>query len=97
MLKETSKSGPVGKKVIWHEHYLAYVAYNAIEFIQGYCGYLQTDEYDGYDCAAKELPCIIHAGCFAHARQKFFETSKTNKEPQYAEGGVKYICRFYQL
>jgi len=89
--------GPAGKKVIWYEYHPTRAAYNAMEFLQGYSGYLQTDGYDGYDCAAKGLPGIIQAGCFAHARRKFFEASKINKKPQSAEEGMKYIRRLYQL
>jgi len=92
-----ARGGPVGKKVIWYEYHPTHAAYNAIEFLQGYCGYLQTDGYDAYDSAAKGLPGIIQVGCFAHARRRFFEAAKINKKPQSAEEGMKYIRRLYQL
>jgi transposase len=92
-----ARGGPPAKKVIWYEYHATRAAYNALEFLQGYSGYLQTDGYDGYDCAAKELPGIIQVGCFAHARRKFFEAAKINKKPQSAEEGMKYIRRLYQL
>ena len=62
----TELSGPPGKKVAWYEYHPTRAAYNAREFLQGYSGYLQTDGYEGYDCAVKDMPGIIHAGCFAH-------------------------------
>ena len=92
-----ARGGPPAKRVIWFEYHPTRAAYNAMEFLQGYSGYLQTDGYDGYDCAAKGLPGIIQAGCFAHARRKFFEAAKINKKPQSAEEGMKYIRRLYQL
>ena len=92
-----ARGGPPEKKVIWYEYHPTRAAYNASEFLQGYCGYLQTDGYIGYDCAAKDLPGIIQVGCFAHARRKFFEASKINKKPHSAEEGMKYIRRLYRL
>jgi len=89
--------GPPDKKVAWYEYHPTRAAYNAREFLQGYSGYLQTDGYEGYDCAVKDMPGIIHAGCFAHSRRRFFEAAKINKKPQSAEEGIKYIRRLYQL
>jgi len=83
--------------VALYDYHPTRAAYNAREFLQGYCGYLQTDGYEGYDCAVKDIPGIIQAGCFAHARRKFFEAAKINKKPQSAEEGMKYIRRLYQL
>ena len=40
---------------------------------------------------------IIHVGCFAHARRKFYEASKTAKKPQSAEEGIKHIRKLYHL
>jgi transposase len=89
--------GPPDKKVAWYEYHPTRAAYNAREFLQGYSGYLQTDGYEGYDCAVKDMPGIIHAGCFAHSRRRFFEAAKINKKPQSAEEGIKYIRKLYQL
>jgi transposase len=83
--------GPVGQKVIWYEYHPTRSACHAKEFLEGYSGYLQTDGYIGYDSAVKDMPGIIHVGCFAHARRKFFEASKINRESRSAEEGIKYI------
>ena len=40
---------------------------------------------------------IIHVGCFAHARRKFFEASKVGGKPQSAEEGIKHIRKLYYL
>src|SRR5215470_4821776 len=84
-----ARGGPFEKKVVWYEYHPTRAAYNAREFVNGYSGYLQTDGYEGYDAAIKGMPDIIHVGCFAHARRKFFEASKASKKPQSAEGGIK--------
>jgi transposase len=70
--------------------------------LEGYCGYLQTDGYDGYDSAVKDMPGIIHVGCFAHARRKFFEAVKINSYRRYAEcrsaeEGIKHIRNLYAI
>jgi len=92
-----ARGGPPGKKVIWYEYHPTRAAYNAKAFLEGYSGYLQTDGYEGYDSAVKDMGGIIHVGCMAHARRKFFEASKINKKPQSAEEGMKHIRRLYQL
>lgn len=47
----------------------------ACELLEGYTGYLQTDDYAGYNavCAKNE---ITQLGCWAHARRKFIEAQK---------------------
>ena len=92
-----ARGGPVGKTVVWYEYHPTRAAYNAKAFLQGYKGYLQTDGYEGYNAAVKDMPEIIHVGCFAHARRKFFEASKASKMPQSAEEGIKHIRKLYHL
>lgn len=92
-----ARGGPPDKKVLWYEYHKTRGAYHAKTFLEGYRGYLQTDGYEGYDCAVKDMPEIIHVGCFAHARRKFFEASKVNKESRSAEEGIKHIRKLYLL
>jgi len=92
-----ARGGPPDKTVVWYAYHPTRAAYNAKAFLEGYSGYLQTDGYDGYDSAVKDMPDIIHVGCFAHSRRRFFEAAKINKKPQSAEEGIKYIRRLYQL
>ena len=87
--KDTQKSymwlargGPPFKKAVWYEYRTTRAGKHAREFLEGYSGYLQTDGYEGYDMAVKDMPLIVHVGCFAHARRKFFEASQTTKKPQ---------------
>jgi len=98
-----ARGGPPGKKVVWYEYQKSRAAYHAKSFLEGYSvsgaekRYLQTDGYNGYDKAIENMPGIIHVGCFAHARRKFFEASKTTKKPQSAEEGMKFVRKLYLL
>ena len=92
-----ARGGPPGKTVVWYEYHESRSGKHAKEFLEGYSGYLQTDGYDGYGSAVKEKPEIIHVGCFAHARRKFFEASKVSKAGKSAEEGIKYIRKLYDV
>jgi transposase len=89
--------GPPGKKAAWYKYHKTRAGQNAKDFLEGYSGYLQTDGYAGYDSAVKDMGGIIHVGCFAHARRKFFEASKAGEKPEPAEEGIKHIRKLYYL
>jgi transposase len=92
-----ARGGPPGKTAVWYEYHETRASRHAKEFLEGYRGCLQTDGYEGYDAAVKDMPGIIHVGCFAHARRKVFEASKAAKNPKSAEEGIKHIRRLYNL
>ena len=92
-----ARGGPPGKRVIWYEYHPTHAAYNAREFLEGYSGYLQTDGYQGYTSALQDIPGIIHVGCFAHARRKFFEAAKVSKDGRSAQEGIKHIRHLYDI
>ena len=92
-----ARGGPPGKKVVWYEYQESRAGKHAKEFLEGYSGYLQTDGYEGYNAAVKDRPEIIHVGCFAHSRRKFFEASKAVKNCKSAEEGIKHIRKLYKL
>jgi len=92
-----ARGGPVGKKVIWYEYHPTRAACHAKSFLEGYSGCLQTDGYIGYDGAVKDMPGVIHVGCFAHARRKFFEAAKINKNSKSAREGIKHIRNLYDI
>ena len=69
---------------------------NAVDFLNGYSGYLVCDGYDGYN----KLNHVTRCGCWAHARRKFLEAipkeeeaSKTSK----AKEGFERINRIYAI
>ena len=45
-------------------------------FLEQFEGILQTDGYGAYDSVGG--PGIVHAGCWSHARRKFFEAAQLN-------------------
>jgi transposase len=92
-----ARGGPPLTPVVLYEYRKTRGAYNAKEFLSGYCGYLQTDGYPGYDAAVEGNSKIIHVGCFAHARRRFHEASKVTEKPQSAEEGIKHIRKLYHL
>ncbi len=47
----------------------------ASQLLEGYRGYLQTDDYAGYNAVATE-DSITQLGCWAHVRRKFIEAQK---------------------
>jgi transposase len=92
-----ARGGPPDKPVIVYEYHPTRGALHAKGFLEDFSGYVQTDGYEGYDAAIDGRTDIIHAGCFAHARRKFFEASKISKKPGSAEEGMSHIRRLYRL
>jgi transposase len=102
--KDTQKSyiwlargGPPDKTVIILKYRPTRASVNIDEFVEGFAGFLQTDGYEGYDCALKRHRGIIHVGCFAHVRRKFFEAQKAGSQAKSASIGLKYIQKLYAI
>lgn len=93
--------GPKNKKAVVYRYYESRNAKFIKPFINGFKGWLQTDEYPGYETALKEHNLlypddkIIHAACLAHVRRKFFDASLNGKSPG-AGKAVKYIQLIYK-
>jgi hypothetical protein len=51
----------------------------ARELLDGYEGYLQTDDYAGYNAVCAQQ-AIVQLGCWAHVRRKFVEAQKANSQ-----------------
>ena len=66
-----------GKKLLFFHYHPTRSGSVALEFLKGYAGYLQTDGYSGYSQVG-EAPGIIHVGCMAHIRRKFFDADKVS-------------------
>ena len=59
------------------------------EFLGQFEGILQTDGYVVYDHVGG--PNLVHAGCWAHSRRKFFDAAKLNPSDAVATRIVKLI------
>ena len=76
----------------------------ALAFLDEYEGYIQSDDYDGYDYLARKQS-ITHLACWAHARRKFTEVNKARKKCRGSRTNVKtladdaldYIGKLYQV
>jgi len=73
--------------------------------LAGFEGFLQTDGYEGYGAVGQE-PGIRHVGCWAHARRKFDEALKAQKnstqkkrslKESRALQGLGFIQKLYQI
>jgi transposase len=62
------------------------------KFLEEWQGILQTDGYSAYDRVRG--PKLVHVGCWAHARRKFVDAVKVNKQDAEA---VKMVTRMDAL
>ena len=69
------------------------------ELLEGYEGYLQTDDYAGYNavCANND---ITQLGCWAHVRRKFVDAQKATgvkKRSGKADMAISLIAKLYGI
>lgn len=66
----------------------------AVDYLQGFNGYLQVDGYVGYEKTAATL-----VGCWAHARRKFMEakTAQSKGKSGKADMALSLIQKLYRL
>jgi transposase len=65
------------------------------KFLGQFEGILQTDGYVAYDGVGG--PKLVHAGCWAHARRKFFDAVKLNPKDPVATRIVKEIDELFGI
>ena len=65
-------------------------------FLKDFKGYHQTDAYSGYVGLHKNKD-VAWVACWAHARRKYIEITKTIKTPGIAHKMVKYISQLYKV
>jgi len=76
----------------------------ALDFLSGYQGYIQTDDFAGYNHLGQQMG-IVHLGCWAHARRKFFKVVQVRKKHRsrrvnpkgLADQGLGYIGKLYRV
>jgi len=76
----------------------------ALEFLDDYHGYIQSDDFSGYD-HLDQNPNIVHLGCWAHSRRKFVKVVKVRKKHRskrvnpksLADEALDYIGKLYQV
>jgi len=65
------------------------------EFLGQFGGILQTDGYVAYDGVGG--PGLVHAGCWAHSRRKFFDAAKLNPSDAVATHIVELIDELFGI
>ena len=90
-----SRGGPPEKPVVYYKYQETREAQYIEDFLEDYRGFLQSDGYKGYDSALKENKNIVHVGCLAHVRRKFFDASKVSKKAGSAHIALKKIASIY--
>jgi len=74
----------------------------ALEFLKDYHGYIQSDDFAGYD-HLDQNPDIVHLGCWAHSRRKFIKVTQVRKKHRskrtnpksLADEALDYIGQLY--
>ncbi len=72
------RGGPPDHPILLYDYDPSRSQQVPIRLLNGFCGYLQTDGYEGYAkvCAEQDLVAV---GCWAHARRKFDEALKAQQ------------------
>ncbi|MTV51068.1 IS66 family transposase [Heliobacillus mobilis] len=82
------------KPVVLFEYQPTRSGEHARRFLEGFCGYLQTDGYSGYD----KVPYVTRCGCWAHQRRKY-ENAMPKKavEDSAATIGFEYCNQLFAI
>lgn len=84
------------KRIILYHYHPTRSQEVPLEVLKSYEGYLQTDAYGGYNEIGKK-PCIIHVGCWTHARRLFHDASAITKKAGSAEVALAFIAEIYRI
>jgi transposase len=94
-------AGPQHQRIILFDYDPSRGGEVADGLIEGCSGYLQSDGYAAYE-GASERAGLIHVGCFAHSRRRFFEALKAlpnaqRKQASAAHEAVRRIDALYLI
>jgi transposase len=97
------RGGPSDKAALVYQYHPTRCGQVPKDYLNGYQGYVQTDGYSGYDALGVQKG-IIHVGCWAHVRRKFFEVVQARQQNgrQKSKTGsgdvaLSYIKRLYRV
>jgi transposase len=94
-------AGPKHQRIILFDYDPSRGGEVADALIEGCSGYLQSDGYQAYE-GASERAGLLHVGCFAHSRRRFFEALKAlpnaqRKQASAAHEAVRRIDALYLI
>jgi transposase len=98
------RGGQPDRPVLLYEYQRTRSGKTALEFLDSYHGYIQSDDFSGYD-HLDQKPDIVHLGCWAHARRKFVKVAKVRKKHRakranpksLADEALDYIGNLYRI
>jgi transposase len=92
-----TRDGPDDKIVLFH-YDPSRSAGVAKDLLGGFKGKILTDGYEAYGAVAHHCE-LVHHGCWDHARRKFFESYKGQKQnaPSVAAHGLNLIKKLYKI
>ena len=91
-------AGPPRQRTILFDYDASRGSEVAARLLEGAHGVIQSDGYSAYDQVAKHHG-LVHCGCIAHARRKFFEAIKAlpKKEQKSATASHEAVRRIDEL
>lgn len=94
-------AGPKHQRIILFDYDPSRGGEVADGLIEGCSGYLQSDGYQAYE-GVSERAGLVHVGCFAHSRRRFFEALKAlpnaqRKQASAAHEAVRRIDALYLI
>jgi transposase-like protein len=94
-------AGPPRQRIILFDYDASRSSEVAMRLLEGTHGVIQSDGYSAYDQVAKHYG-LVHCGCIAHARRKFFEAikalpKKEQKSATAAHEAVRRIDELYKI
>jgi transposase len=97
------RGGPPDQAALVYQYHPSRSGQVPRDYLKDYRGFVQTDGYSGYDALGLE-PGIVHVGCWAHARRKFFEVvqarQKNGRQKSKTGSGdvaLSYIGNLYKV
>src|SRR5690606_32706240 len=90
--------GPPDKPVILFDYTASRAQEVPLRLLEGYRGYLMTDDYAGYNAVAAQAG-IERLACWAHARRKFVEAQKVQPKGKTgrADVALNLINKLYRI
>jgi len=98
------RGGHPDRPVLLYQYQPTRSGKTALAFLDGYCGYIQSDDFSGYDHLDQKSD-IVHLGCWAHARRKFVKVVQVRKKHRskranpksLADEALDYIGNLYRI
>ncbi len=96
--------GPPDHPIVLYRYHPTRSGDAALKFLDDYQGFIQCDDYGGYDYLGNKKNIVL-MGCWAHARRKFFDVVKVRKKHRgggdnpkgLADEALEYIAKLYLI